>query len=62
MRAAVDALSSKILRTQGDGDYQGANEFLGAMGNLDESVDEDLARIEAADIPVDVVFEQGIEF
>lgn len=62
MRAAVDALSSKILRLQGDGDYQRANEFLGSMGNLNDSVDEDLARIEAADIPVDVVFEQGLEF
>ena len=62
MRAAVDALSSKILRIQGDGDYKSAVAFLGAMGKLDESVQGDLARIEAADIPVDVVFEQGLEF
>ncbi len=62
MQAAVDALSSKILRIQGDGDYRGASDFLDAMGKLDGSVDEDLARIEAADIPVDVVFEQGLEF
>ena len=62
MRAAVDALSGEILRMQGDGDYQRAIGFLGTMGKLDEAVDSDLARIELAGIPVDVVFEQSLEF
>lgn len=62
MRAAVDALSGEIIRMQGDGDYERAVEFLNRMGTLDETVESDLARIERADIPVDIVFEQGLAF
>ena len=62
MRAAVDALSGEIIRMQGDGDYERAVQFLDRMGTLDETVKSDLARIERADIPVDIVFEQGLAF
>ena len=60
MRAAVDSLSAKILRLQGDGDYNGANEFLADVGVLGEEVESDLARLEDAGIPVDILFEQGL--
>lgn len=61
MRAAVDSLSAKILRLQGDGDYDGAKKLLADVGVLGPEVESDLARLEAADIPVDILFEQGLE-
>ena len=61
MRAAVDSLSGKILRLQGDGDYDGAKALLADIGALGEEVNSDLARLEEAGIPVDIVFEQGLE-
>ena len=60
MRSAVNGLSAEILRIQGDGAYERAVEFLSELGTASESVQNDLARIEAADIPVDIVFEQGL--
>lgn len=61
MRAAVDSLSGKILRLQGDGDYDGAKALLAEMGVLGEEVESDLARLEDAGIPVDILFEQGLD-
>ncbi len=61
MRAAVDSLSGKILRLQGDGDYDGAKALLADVGVLGQEVEADLARLEDADIPVDILFEQGLE-
>ena len=58
MRAAVDSLSGEILRLQGDGDYGRATRFLAELGRVGEGLEGDLGRIEAADIPVDVVFDQ----
>ena len=60
MRAAVDALSGEILQTQGDGQYERAKLFLEELGGLSEAARTDLARIEEADIPVDVVFDQTL--
>lgn len=60
MRAAVDALSGEILQTQGDGEYERAKQFLEEMGGLSEAARADLARIEEADIPVDIVFDQAL--
>ena len=61
MRAAVDSLSAKILLLQGDGDYDGAKELLADVGVLGQEVESDLARLEDADIPVDILFEQGLQ-
>lgn len=61
MRAAVDSLSGKILRLQGDGDYDGAKALLAEIGVLGGEVESDLARLEDAGIPVDIVFEQGLD-
>ncbi len=61
MRSAVDSLAGKILRLQGDGDYDGAKSLLAAIGTLGEEVHADLARLEDAGIPVDILFEQGLD-
>ncbi len=60
MEQAVRALSEKILRLQGDGDYEGAGEFVAEMGVIGPVLGEELRRIASAGIPVDVVFEQGL--
>ena len=60
MKKAVDALSEKIIRLQGDGDYDGAVRFAQEMGTMSPTLKADLARL--AGIPVDVVFEQGRPF
>lgn len=61
MRGAVDALSQRILRLQGDGDYGAAKEFCDSLGVVGPELQSDLNRLTAAGIPVDIVFEQGIE-
>ncbi|MFN0150149.1 MAG: dipeptidyl-peptidase 3 family protein [bacterium] len=59
MRAAIDALSAKILVMQGDGDYDAVTRYLTEMGAIDATLEGDLARLAGAGIPVDIVFEQG---
>jgi hypothetical protein len=58
MQAAADSLSGRILRLQGDGDYEGASRFLDEMGLMGRELEADLRRIAAAGIPVDLVWEQ----
>jgi hypothetical protein len=62
MKKAVDALSEKIIRLQGDGDYDGAVRFAQELGTMSPTLKADLARLAGAGIPVDVVFEQGRPF
>ena len=59
MQAAVDSLSAKILTLQGDGDYAGAKALFEEMGNIGPDLQADLDRVQAAGIPVDIVFRQG---
>ena len=61
MRVAVDSLASRILRFQGDGDYEGVKSFMEARSTLSPTLERDLARLETRQIPVDVVFEQGVD-
>ena len=60
MRAAVDAWSAKLLTVQGDGDYAEARRITDTMGVIDEQLGADLKKLDAAKIPVDVRFEQGL--
>jgi hypothetical protein len=59
MRAAVDGLSSLILRLQGDGDYDAVARLNAEQGSIGPTLRADLDRLAARNIPVDVVFEQG---
>ena len=60
MHTAVDALSEKILRLQGDGDYEGAAAFVDEAGEIGEQLQDDLERLGKAGSPIDVVFKQGL--
>ena len=59
MRAGMNALSEKILRLQGDGDYAGVGAFYTEYGTIDPGLRRDLDRLKTQGIPVDVIFEQG---
>jgi Peptidase family M49 len=59
MRTAVDSLSARILRLQGDGDYAAAQAFLKQQGTIPADLQHGLARVAAKRIPVDIIFEQG---
>ena len=61
MRAAVDALSERILRLQGDGDYAAAKSFVEESAVVGSELQADLDRLTSAGIPVDIVFEQGVD-
>ncbi|RUO20423.1 Zn-dependent hydrolase [Aliidiomarina iranensis] len=59
MRAAMNSLSELILRLQGDGDYTGVAQLFAELGGVGAGLQGDLDRIDSANIPVDIVFEQG---
>ena len=59
MGAAVEALSELILTLQGDGNYDGVAELVDTMGVIKPQLARDLAKLEAANIPVDIHFIQG---
>lgn len=61
MGAAVEALSRLILTYQGDGDYEGVSKLVDDMGVIKPALASDLAKLEAANIPVDITFKQGKE-
>ena len=58
---AVRDLSNRILTLQGNGDYDEVAAFVAEMGNVNAQLQSDLDRLAAASIPVDIVFEQGID-
>ncbi len=58
---AMDALSEKILTLQGDGDYDGVAALVADKGVIKTQLQADLDRLSAAGIPVDIIFEQGVD-
>ena len=61
MKDAIAGLSSQILTLQGNGDKEGVIALMQKDGVVGEGLQKDLDRLSAADIPVDVVFEQGLD-
>lgn len=61
MQEAMASLSELILTLQGDGDKEGVIRLMEKMGNVPEDLQADLDRLKDANIPVDVVFNQGTE-
>ncbi len=58
---AISALSEKLLRLQGDGDYEAVTAFVEQYGKQDATLTADLVTLADAAIPVDIVFEQGLQ-
>lgn len=61
MKVATEKLSELILRLQGDGDYDGVIALMDEKGHIGAQLEADLQRVNQAQIPVDVVFEQGVD-
>ncbi|MEO6926518.1 MAG: Zn-dependent hydrolase [Rhodanobacter sp.] len=61
MTAAMNALSAKLLTIQGDGDYAAATQLTEQMGKVGPQLASDLKRLDAAHIPVDIRFQQGLD-
>jgi hypothetical protein len=61
MKDATISLMQKILYIQGDGDYETAKEWVEKDGIVKSQLQEDLNRLNASDIPVDIIFKQGLQ-
>lgn len=61
MITAMEALSKEILTLQGNGDYDGVAKLVKEQGEISAELQSDLDRLSSANIPVDVVFEQGVK-
>jgi hypothetical protein len=61
MKTASTELTQKILKLQGDGDYEGAKEWIETDGVVKAQLQADLDRVNEAGIPADIYFEQGPE-
>ncbi|MBA3894123.1 MAG: Zn-dependent hydrolase [Gemmatimonadales bacterium] len=61
MRTAVDSMAARILRYQGDGDYEGVTRFMSERATIPAALQRDLDRLGSKGIPVDIVFEQGLD-
>ena len=53
-------LSNLLLTLQGNGDYDGALSLTNEKGVIGDQLRKDLDRLTYADIPVDIVFDQGL--
>ncbi|MBR9861214.1 Zn-dependent hydrolase [bacterium] len=60
MKEAVKSLTAMILKLQGDGDKDAVIQLMEKDGIIHADLEADLQRLEDAEIPVDVVFKQGI--
>ena len=61
MEKAMNGLSALILKLQGDGDYEGVKNLMNTKGKIGADLQKDLDKIQAANIPVDIKFKQGLE-
>lgn len=61
MTEAMNDLSKLILMLQGDGDYDAVAKLVAEKGKIGEQLQADLDRLGDLGIPVDVIFEQGVE-
>ncbi len=59
MKEASKELTQKILKMQGDGNYEEASEWIVTNGNISPQLQADLDRVNEKGIPSDIYFEQG---
>ncbi|MFH1160935.1 MAG: Zn-dependent hydrolase [bacterium] len=59
-REAMNEWASKILIFEGDGDYAGVTAYLEANGVIKPELQAELDLLKTRQIPVDIVYEQGV--
>ena len=57
----MNSLSALIIKHQGDGNYNGVKIMVDNNAVIPEQLQGDLDRLDELGIPVDIVFEQGLE-
>ncbi|MEP7323895.1 MAG: Zn-dependent hydrolase [Saprospiraceae bacterium] len=58
--AAVESLTKLILQIQGDGDYEQLDKLIKEKGVISAELQSDLDKLSKANIPVDIIFNQGL--
>ncbi len=61
IRTAMNEWASIVLKFEGDGDYDGAKAYLETNGKIRETLQSDLGVLKTANIPVDIIYDQGVE-
>ncbi len=61
VQAAIAGLSEKLLRLQGDGDYDGTAAYWSVAGVIGPGLQAALDRLGERSIPVDIIYRQGPE-
>ncbi len=61
MKLAVAKLINQIITIQGNGDYNKASQLITEQSVIKQLLADDLKRIEAASVPRDIRFKQGLE-
>ena len=59
MKVAVEKLAGDILQHQGNGDYEATKAWMGEQCVIRPELQADLDRVNAAGIPVDIVYNMG---
>ena len=59
MKEASKELTQKILKMQGDGNYDAASAWINTNGKISPQLQADLDRVNEKGIPSDIYFEQG---
>lgn len=60
MKSAVSKMTEKIITIQANGDYDAAKKWIDEKGKISADLQKDLNKINETKIPVDIVFQQGI--
>lgn len=61
LKEAMNSLSEIILTLQGDGDYDGVARLVAEKVVIKDQLQADLDKLASLGIPVDIVFEQGVD-
>ena len=59
MKVAIDALAGEILKLQGEGSIDNVKARQSKTAVIGDALSTDIAKLNRAGIPTDVVFEQG---
>jgi hypothetical protein len=58
---AMNKWAAMVIEFEGNGDYEGAKNYLETYGKINDVLRSDLERLKSASIPVDIVYEQGVD-
>ena len=58
-REAMNKWAAMVLKFEGDGDYPGAGAYLETNGKIKDVLQSDIERLRTANIPLDIIYEQG---